>query len=290
MESDLVKGGFVLLTVGQLARIFNVSAKTIRHYDAVGLFTPLKVGEDNQYRFYLPEQLPELRRILFFRSMGLGIEVIRDLKRNGTLDDPEKVKPILWEHAEHIRLEIARHQQLLAEVQQMIDRITLTGQLNAELKRVKRGAFTVVGMEWTDKSNEDGIPGLWKRFVPRENEIRGKLQPTVSYGICITGPNGEFTYIAGFETAPEEHIPEGMVSFTVPEQHYAVFTHIGSANRIGETLESIYQKWLPLYGLEPSHGIDLELYDERFAGPEDDNTEIDLYIPVKNKLAWEARI
>jgi hypothetical protein len=78
MESDLVKGGFALLTVGQLARIFNVSAKTIRHYDAVGLFTPLKVGEDNQYRFYLPEQLPELRRILFFRSMGLGIEVIRD--------------------------------------------------------------------------------------------------------------------------------------------------------------------------------------------------------------------
>ncbi|WP_127484113.1 MerR family transcriptional regulator [Paenibacillus ehimensis] len=70
-----------MLTVGQLARIFNVSAKTLRHYDAVGLFTPVKVGEENQYRFYSPEQLHELRRILFLRSMGLGIEIIRELKQ-----------------------------------------------------------------------------------------------------------------------------------------------------------------------------------------------------------------
>lgn len=50
---------------------------------------------------------------------------------------------------------------------------------------------------------------------------------------------------------------------------------------IGETLESIYQDWIPLYGLEPLHGIDFELYDERFIGPEEENTAIDLYIPVK---------
>jgi DNA-binding transcriptional MerR regulator len=76
-----------MLTVGQLARIFNVTAKTLRHYDAVGLFAPEKIGEDNQYRFYSPEQLPELRQILFLRTMGLGIEVISELKKNGTLDD-----------------------------------------------------------------------------------------------------------------------------------------------------------------------------------------------------------
>ncbi|WP_010494456.1 MerR family transcriptional regulator [Paenibacillus elgii] len=270
-----------MLTVGQLARIFNVSAKTLRHYDAVGLFTPVKIGEENQYRFYSPGQLPELRRILFLRSMGLSIEIIRELKRNGTLGDGEKLKPILLEHADSIRDEIGRQQKLLAAVQHMVDYISITGGTNMEPKLVKKAAFTVVGMEWNNKSSEGGIPQLWDRFVPREDEIQGKLQPDVSYGVCIPGSNGDLSYIAGFETTGE-HLPNGMIKFTVPEQTYAVFTHTGSLRRLGETMELIYRKWLPLHSLEPSQGMDLEVYDERFTEPEDERTQIDLYIPVKH--------
>ena len=106
----------MMLTVGQLARIYNVSSKTIRHYDAVGLFKPEKIGDDNNYRFYSAQQLPELRRILILRAMGLGIEVIIELKANGTLDDAEKLTRILLEHADGLRAEIAEQQRLLVSV------------------------------------------------------------------------------------------------------------------------------------------------------------------------------
>ena len=41
-----------MYTVGQFARICNVSTKTLRHYDEIGLFGPAMVGPDNQYRYY----------------------------------------------------------------------------------------------------------------------------------------------------------------------------------------------------------------------------------------------
>lgn len=49
-----------MLTIGQLARIFEISTKTLRHYDAIGLFVPARTGSDNGYRYYQPEQIEQL--------------------------------------------------------------------------------------------------------------------------------------------------------------------------------------------------------------------------------------
>jgi predicted transcriptional regulator YdeE len=268
-----------MLTVGQLARIYNVTTKTIRHYDAVGLFKPEKIGDDNNYRFYSAEQLPELRRILILRAMGIGIEVIIELKANGTLYDGEKLKRILLEHADGLRDGIAQQSRLLDAVQRMVDQISRSGGMFMKPRVVKKKAFRVVGMDWNNRSSEGGIPHLWERFIPREDEIQGKLEPAVSYGLCIPSPNGDFTYVAGFESS-EEKAPQGMIEFIVPEQQYAVFTHTGKVSLISETFELIYSKWLPLNNLQATKGIDFELYDERFIDPDHEQSQVDIYVPI----------
>lgn len=271
-----------MLTVGQLARIFNVTTKTIRHYDAVGLFMPQKVGGDNLYRYYSADQLPELRRILFLRSMGLSIEVIRVLKQNGTLHHAEKLKLILSEHAASIQEEIDIKLKHLASVKHMVDHISNSGGINIEPRIVRKESFIVVGMEWNRKISAGEIQQMWEHFLTREHELLPyNLEPEHSYGICIPGPDGDFSYIAGLRT-DGKRVPQGMQFITVPPQQYAVFTHFGSVSRIGETMELIYRKWLPLHGLEPTSGIDFELYDERFAGADNEKSQLDLYIPISN--------
>ncbi|MDF2989483.1 MAG: transcriptional regulator MerR family, partial [Eubacterium sp.] len=42
----------ILLSIGQLAKICNVSHKTLRYYDDLDLLKPAKVNLDNGYRFY----------------------------------------------------------------------------------------------------------------------------------------------------------------------------------------------------------------------------------------------
>jgi DNA-binding transcriptional MerR regulator len=74
-----------MFPVGRFARLGGISAKQLRAYDALGLFRPAWVDPSSSYRYYSPAQLPELRRILALRQLGMGLEEIGELIRGGDL-------------------------------------------------------------------------------------------------------------------------------------------------------------------------------------------------------------
>jgi AraC family transcriptional regulator len=149
-----------------------------------------------------------------------------------------------------------------------------------EPKIVSRPAFTVVGLKYRGKNENNEIPQLWQQLDPRAKEIKDMVGPPVAYGISanVDHATGEFDYVAGFEVSSAETVPEGMVSFEVPGGKYAVFTT--TLPKIGETFHNAYHTWLPQAGCAPAGGPELELYDERF-DPRDPSSTFDLYIPIK---------
>jgi DNA-binding transcriptional MerR regulator len=74
-----------MFPIGRFARLAGISAKQLRAYDALGLFRPAWVDPWSAYRYYSPAQLPELRRILALRQLGMGLDEIGDLIRGGNL-------------------------------------------------------------------------------------------------------------------------------------------------------------------------------------------------------------
>ena len=74
-----------MFQIGQFARLAGISAKQLRAYDALGLFRPVWVDSTSLYRYYSPAQLPELRRILALRQLGMPIEEILRLAGGGDL-------------------------------------------------------------------------------------------------------------------------------------------------------------------------------------------------------------
>jgi DNA-binding transcriptional MerR regulator len=68
-----------MFTIGPFGRLAGVSAKVLRSYDALGLFRPVWLDPATGYRYYSPAQLPELRRILALRELGIGLGEIRGL-------------------------------------------------------------------------------------------------------------------------------------------------------------------------------------------------------------------
>lgn len=68
--------------IKEVAEMANISARTLRHYDELGLLMPtLRSAAD--YRLYTDADLVRLQQILIGRSLGLALE---DIRR--TLDDP----------------------------------------------------------------------------------------------------------------------------------------------------------------------------------------------------------
>jgi predicted transcriptional regulator YdeE len=271
-----------MLTIGQMARICSISTKTLHHYEAIGLFMPAEIGLENQYRYYQPRQIELLRKIVFFRSLGLGLEVIRELHESGAMADVTKIKAILQEHMDVLHEEITTRQQLLVQVEARMHQYSIKGENEMEFTVKTVEQFSVVGMEHNSQTSSESISQMWNRFITREDEIQEKINPAFSYGICVGMKEDCFLYVAGFQS-DYEPLPSGMVRISIPTQKYAVFTHKGSLSRpghtIADTFAEIHQTW-PQYQLTRANGIDFEFYDERFLGPDNEQSEMDIYIPI----------
>ncbi len=155
-----------------------------------------------------------------------------------------------------------------------------------EAKIVSREAIKVIGMSVQTTQKENTIPQLWSRFNPVACSIKNQVVPRAALGICPHtdlkdfSEESEFEYIAGMEVSSFDDIPEGMLSYEVPAQRYAVFTHKGSLETLGDTYNAIYSDWFSKNDYEFKAGAEFELYDERFKFGADDS-EMDIYVPIK---------
>ena len=95
-----------MLRIGAFARIGGISTKALRDYDRLGLFRPAWVDPVTGYRGYSPAQLPQLRRIVALRSMGIGLAEIGQLVSGGA--DLGEVLDRRWAALERERREIDR--------------------------------------------------------------------------------------------------------------------------------------------------------------------------------------
>ncbi|QIS12170.1 MerR family transcriptional regulator [Nocardia arthritidis] len=86
--SGLVSGGTGTLALGgmtqettmewlvnELAARAGITGRTLRHYDRIGLLSPSRIGT-NGYRYYGPDAVARLQRILLMRRLGLGLPTI----------------------------------------------------------------------------------------------------------------------------------------------------------------------------------------------------------------------
>lgn len=155
-----------------------------------------------------------------------------------------------------------------------------------DAKIVKKDALKVIGMNVFTTQKENTIPQLWSRFNPVSGTIKNVTEANVALGLCPHtdvkdfNEETEFEYIAGLVVSSFDDIPEGMMSYEVPAQRYAVFTHKGSIESLGETYHAIYSDWFAKNDYEFSPGTEFELYDERFKFGADDS-EMDIYVPIK---------
>lgn len=67
-----------MLSIGEFSRLGRVSARMLRHYDALGLLRPAYVAE-NGYRFYDQRQLAELQRIRQLNDYGFPLSQVGQL-------------------------------------------------------------------------------------------------------------------------------------------------------------------------------------------------------------------
>ena len=113
-------------TVGEVSKIFNLPASTLRYYDSIGLLSPWKTGE-NGYRYYSKAQFEIISMIGFMRSLGTPIRRLTEILNS--------------ENTDGIRKELGRY---VSEIDDQIARLeklkTRAARFDRDIEDVSRGA------------------------------------------------------------------------------------------------------------------------------------------------------
>jgi AraC family transcriptional regulator len=125
----------------------------------------------------------------------------------------------------------------------------------------------------------NGIPGQWAQFAPSIGKLPGQ-QGFDAYGVCWnTKSDCAFDYLTGVEVAPDSVIPAGLTDLKLSPQRYVVFTHTKHVSETIDTLEKIWQTWLPDSGLKSAGAPCFERYTSSF-NPQSGMGGFEIWIPV----------
>jgi len=72
-------------TSNKLSKLSGISARTLRHYDEIGLLKPKRVASSG-YRIYGQEEVDMLQQILFYRELGFALDDIKKLLHSTDFD------------------------------------------------------------------------------------------------------------------------------------------------------------------------------------------------------------
>lgn len=67
------------LTIGEVAKLSNISVQTLRYYDQINLFKPFEINSSNHYRYYQNTQLYYLDIIKSLKYLGLSLEEVKSV-------------------------------------------------------------------------------------------------------------------------------------------------------------------------------------------------------------------
>ncbi len=135
--------------VGDVAKIANVSVRTLHHYDELGLLEPSQRSEAG-YRLYSDEDLDRLQTVLFFRELGFSLDEIHDL-----LDDPAfDRREALIVQRDLIAEQALRFEAMLS----LIDKTLVF--LEGGIQMTKEEKFEVFG-DFDPAEHEDEVKERW---------------------------------------------------------------------------------------------------------------------------------
>ena len=166
-----------MFQIGSFARLGGISAKQLRAYDALGLFRPVWVDPTSAYRFYSPAQLPELRRILALRQLGMPLDEIGRLAAGGDLRQALEAR----------RADLERERRLVDERLRTLD-ISLTSDTDVVIRPLSAEPVAILSL--TD--DLDGAFRELERYVlslaRRARRPPGAIPSQRDIFVPVTGP------------------------------------------------------------------------------------------------------
>lgn len=109
-------------SIGKMAKLNNVSQQTLRLYDKIGLFKPMYVNVENNYRMYDLSQCARLDLIQYLKNLGM---TLKEIKEVFDLKDIDLLKAKLEEEKQRIEILQQQLQSQTKAISRTIDSLEM---------------------------------------------------------------------------------------------------------------------------------------------------------------------
>jgi DNA-binding transcriptional MerR regulator len=114
-----------MFRIGEFAQIAQVSGRQLRFYDQLGLLVPAHIDPQTGYRYYSIRQLPRLNSILALKELGLSLEQIGPLLKNGI--SPPELRAMLTMKRAQLEQSLREEESRLKHIESRIAQIDSGG-------------------------------------------------------------------------------------------------------------------------------------------------------------------
>lgn len=242
-----------MFTIGDFARHGRVSARMLRHYDAIGLLRPAHTDPLSGYRYYTAAQLAQLNRVIALKGLGFTLQQVREILQDRV--NPDELRGMLTLRRAELEAAMAAAAATLVQVEARLRSIESEGRMPSEEVVVKSvPSVRVAELSAVAASYEPQDIG--PVIVPLYEELLRRMEAA---GVTPAGPG-----IARYEDVPEGNGPvvvhAGVVvtaspapshGFEIvdlpPIERAATIVHRGSMDTIMPTAQ-ILARWMETGG------------------------------------------
>lgn len=75
-----------LYKIREVAKLHNITKKTMLYYEKIGLFKPFFIDKTNGYRYYKRVDFPILKQIIYLKDIGFSLIEIKTILESGSYD------------------------------------------------------------------------------------------------------------------------------------------------------------------------------------------------------------
>ena len=198
-----------MYSIGELAELAGVSARTLRYYDREGILKPSFVNESG-YRFYGEQEVDLLQQILFYRERGLDLGSIRQILYEKDFD----VVEALEEHLHALEEQREHTDALIRMVRRSIMsmkgecRMSDKEKFEAFKERVIKDHEEMYGAEAREKYGDEEVDEVQRKANEKERIKKGTKSAVVTVlAFCLMISAAVFLLaprLMGIFISPEE--------------------------------------------------------------------------------------
>ncbi len=238
-------------SIGEFSNIVRVSAKSLRHYDKIGLFSPSHVDPSSRYRYYSEKQIKDILLIIELKSFDFGLTEIKSILSDPS---PTALTAHLRKKSDFFSEEIKRLQLKREHALKKAAALESSNDIHAIYNKAKYNIKVLKEQFVYTKRRVIDIKDGEAFTKECENELRDMgLEAKMPYIGIYYYENNEVSDYSNLDTELCIHVSQTKkciaddINFrTIPSGEYLCQIHIGSTNnnRYNDNIDEIYYEMM----------------------------------------------